>query len=400
MLNRIEIGHFKSILNQSIDFGRVNIFIGRNGAGKSNILEAIGMLSASFTGDIQYEKLTSRGVRLSSPDVFKSALTSQGKRKPIFTLAGEFDSLKYSASIRAHSDDSSASPFEFQSERLTSNGKHVIGRSPNSRKKSDLPPPEISVISYLEVLGKLTDAQRQSISLIRDFAIFAPSTPILRGVSPDESRKAPLGLYGGGLERGFESLLKTTDKATAAEFFRLFDWIKSIGVRTPSKRVQSSHIHTPNKVVTFVDKFMSPAFNKLYAYDVSEGALYVFFVLLLLTLKDTPRIFALDNVDSTLNPGMVRNLVGKIVEHTKKNDRQIFMTTHNPTALDAIDIFDPDQRIFIVKRNSRSGATLVDRVLPPPGITKELWSEAHSGMRLSNLWLDGMFEGALPPSGF
>lgn len=400
MLRKIEIGHFKSILDQKIEFGRVNIFIGCNGAGKSNILEAIGMFSAATTGDIQYEKLTARGVRLSSPEVFKSALKSQGKRKPIFTLAGTFDQLKYSASIRARSGTSNSSPFDFQSEKFTELGKKLKGRGPNSRVANELPPPEMSVISYLEALGKLSDSQKESIKSIRDFAIFAPSTPILRGVSPDESKRSPLGLYGGGLEQGFANLLRSPARNAVVEIFRMFNWIQSIGVRSPNKKIQSSHIHTPNKVVTFTDKFMSSEFDKLYAYDVSEGALYVFFVLLLLTLKDSPTIFALDNVDSALNPGMVRTLVAKIVKYTEENNRQIFMTTHNPTALDAIDLFDNEQRVFVVKRSDRSGATVVERIEPPENMTKEEWVDQYAGMRLSNLWLEGIIPGALPPSDF
>lgn len=400
MLRKIEIGHFKSVLDQDIEFGRVNIFIGCNGAGKSNILEAIGMLSAAMTGDIQYDKLTARGVRLSSPDVFKSALKSQGKRKPIFTLSGTFDDLTYSASIRARSESSESSPFEFQSEKFSELGKKLKGRGPNSRIKDELPPPEMSVISYLEALGKLSDQQKESINSIRNFAIFSPSTPILRGVSPDESRRSPMGLYGGGLERGFATLLREEDRATAVEFFKLFDWVRSAGVRSPSKKIQSSHVHTPNKVVMFADKFMSSEFDQLYAYDVSEGALYVLFVLLLLTLKDSPPIFALDNVDNALNPGMVRSLVGKIVKHTENYNRQIFMTTHNPTALDAIDIFDDEQRVFVVKRAPKTGETIVERIKPPADMSKEEWVEQFSGMRLSNLWLEGIIPDALPPSDF
>ncbi len=396
MLKQIEVSNFKSILHQKIEFGRVNVFIGCNGAGKSNILEAIGVLSSALSGEIQYEKLMARGVRLSAPDVFKSALKAQGKRKPIFTLGGSFDTLEYTTGVRARAEDSNASPFEFQSEKLKEGRRHIKGRGPNSRDMSDLPPSNISIISYLEATSKLSESQRHSINELRDFAIYAPSTPILRGVAPDESKKSPLGLYGGGLERGFASLARLTDRSTVHEFFSFFDWITSIGVTTPSKKIQSSHVHTPSKVVRFSDKYMNSAFDKLYAYDVSEGALYVFFVLLLLCLEDTPKIFALDNVDSALNPGMVRNLVNRIVQYTKKNNRQIFMTSHNPTALDAIDIFDNDQRIFVVKRHPKTGETLVEPILPPKGITKEMWSEKFSGMKLSNLWLDGMFEGALP----
>ena len=46
MISRLEIKGFKSLVDVSIDLGAVNVFIGANGSGKSNLLEAMGMLGA------------------------------------------------------------------------------------------------------------------------------------------------------------------------------------------------------------------------------------------------------------------------------------------------------------------------------------------------------------------
>ena len=46
MLEQLKISRFKSVRDQTLDFGRVNLFIGGNGSGKSNLLEAIGLVSA------------------------------------------------------------------------------------------------------------------------------------------------------------------------------------------------------------------------------------------------------------------------------------------------------------------------------------------------------------------
>ena len=44
MFNRLTIKNFKSIIDLTIELGRVNVFIGANGMGKSNVLEAIARL--------------------------------------------------------------------------------------------------------------------------------------------------------------------------------------------------------------------------------------------------------------------------------------------------------------------------------------------------------------------
>lgn len=41
MFKRLAIKNFKSIIDLTIELGRVNVFIGANGMGKSNVLEAI-----------------------------------------------------------------------------------------------------------------------------------------------------------------------------------------------------------------------------------------------------------------------------------------------------------------------------------------------------------------------
>ncbi|MBM9520465.1 AAA family ATPase [Desulforhopalus vacuolatus] len=47
MIKTLSIKGFKTLRDFSIDLGTVNVFIGANGSGKSNILEALGVLSAT-----------------------------------------------------------------------------------------------------------------------------------------------------------------------------------------------------------------------------------------------------------------------------------------------------------------------------------------------------------------
>ena len=43
MITKIAIESFKSLEQVEVELGRVNVFIGANGSGKSNLLEAIGV---------------------------------------------------------------------------------------------------------------------------------------------------------------------------------------------------------------------------------------------------------------------------------------------------------------------------------------------------------------------
>ena len=52
MIERLTVRTFKSLENVTVDLGLVNVFIGANGSGKSNLLEALGVLSAAADGKV------------------------------------------------------------------------------------------------------------------------------------------------------------------------------------------------------------------------------------------------------------------------------------------------------------------------------------------------------------
>ena len=70
------------------------------------------------------------------------------------------------------------------------------------------------------------------------------------------------------------------------------------------------------------------------------------------------------------------------------------MTSHNPTAMDAFDIFDDRFRIFVVVRDN-NGYTKVNRLKVPDKLSREEWVSLHAGRSLSELWISGEIPGAL-----
>ena len=72
-LRRLHIKGFKSIVDQTVALGRVNCFIGANGVGKSNILEALGVCGAAAGGRVDDEAILRRGVRAGLPRQFKGS---------------------------------------------------------------------------------------------------------------------------------------------------------------------------------------------------------------------------------------------------------------------------------------------------------------------------------------
>src|SRR5436190_5956973 len=73
MLSSFTVQGFKSLLDASVELGAVNIFIGANGSGKSNLLEALGVIGAAAFGSVEPETLRYRGVRPGLPSLYKTS---------------------------------------------------------------------------------------------------------------------------------------------------------------------------------------------------------------------------------------------------------------------------------------------------------------------------------------
>ena len=132
---------------------------------------------------------------------------------------------------------------------------------------------------------------------------------------------------------------------------RLLGWYKSIKI-PPS-------LSQENDKISIKDKYIeSKEFDQRSA---NEGFLFILFYAALIVSKDTPQFFAIDNIDASLNPRLCTRLIEEIVLLSKKYDKQILLTTHNPATLDGLDLNDEDQKLFVVSR-SRKGDTRIKLV--------------------------------------
>ncbi|MFY1962876.1 AAA family ATPase [Achromobacter xylosoxidans] len=401
-INKLSIEGFKSISKDTLDLGQFNVFIGVNGAGKSNLLEALAMLSSAIEGHVDYESLQRRGARLSSSAIFRSAFRNK-ERRNAFKIAAQMAESYYAVSVNA------IDGFRYLAESLARGSKRLAGRSnkgatinkrsiPNKldNKKGIFPLLRAS-LDLGENGGEDFRKSVDAFSKLARFSIYAPATPLLRGVEPDRSAREPLGLYGGNLADALEDVIKDKDSdADIRRFFKMMEWVRSFGVTTETDpELVSGQLNLSGAKVRYTDKFMKTSFNSLYAYDVSEGALYVLFILVLLIHRESPDIFALDNVDNALNPGLCRRLMIQMADVLREHpEKQVFVTTHNPTALDGIDLFDPTHRLFVIERDE-FGHTKSRRVAPPAGMTRDQWALQYGGLPLSEVWLSGAI-GGLP----
>jgi predicted ATPase len=258
----------------------------------------------------------------------------------------------------------------------------------------------------IEPVVRISPELRQELDEFAKFAIYSPQTAVMRGLAIDQRVVEPLGLTGSGLAAAFA----TIKRADPDQFLKLMEviwepgWADQVSVGSYNPDVVPSQVKSEGNLLYIRDRFMHSKRNMLSAFDASEGTLYLIFVATLLAHQLTPNIFALDNVDGTLNPKLVRKLSNHLIETLcnagRSQKKQAFMTSHHPSSLDSFDIFDPDHTILVCRREvdrsaSVVGRTTFHRLRPPENMTKGDWTLNHGGKNLSALLLDNRIPGAL-----
>ncbi len=413
MLKKLHISEFKTIVDAHLDFGKVNLFIGANGSGKSNILEAIGVLSAALGRDITDVELQKKGVRLSVPLLFKSAFKNRTLRAS-FALEAEFNSdVTYDVRITA-GEQSDA--LRFFTEHVRHKGIKYLGRSNHGisvsgfSAKKDISK-ERGIWDRFHEVVDAPEVVHQQLREMERYCIYAPQTSFLRGSDIEAIPVKPMGLCGSGLPQAAAFVLKLFNASKGSKrqltenILRLVwmpGWADTITIDKFNPELVSSRVITGESTLYFHDRFMRQGRNVLSAYDGSEGSLYLLFIAVLALHPEAPRIFALDNIDNALNPLATRTLLETLIDTTcaaeyhqhEIGPEQVFLTSHNPTALDAFDLFNDDQRIFVVKRN-QSGYTEITRLKPSPNMTREDWIRIKKGKNLSEMLISNMIPDAL-----
>ncbi len=385
----IRIEGFKSIPSMPLELGRVNCFIGANGVGKSNILEAIGVLGAAAKGRIDDESLEHRGVRPGLPRLYKASFANE-RTPPHITLEAVNNA---DATFRVSLLNPLENPepaWSYKTEYLADNQYEYVSVGVRSEKK-------LTPTSGFAAL-KLVDIPEESsahslMTCLQNFAIYSPNTLTLRALVADKQTRIPVGLAGGRLAEAFgelRKLLLDKNEDLLDSVFELIDWVSDVEVGPPGS-LMSPSVPRTKEIIKFTDRFMTKSRNTLSGYDASEGALYILFCAILCLSPQAPRLFAIDNLDQALNPRLVTRLVSKLSPWLAQTDseRQLLFTAHNPAVLDGLDLTDDEIRLFAVDRNSE-GHTQITRITLSEKLLK-----LNKEYPLSRLWLMGNL-GAVP----
>ncbi len=418
MLTEIHIKNFKSIADDSIALGRVNVFIGENGCGKSNILEALAFASTSMVSNsIDKDILAGKGVRIAKPSLMVNSFKGK-KQNPEICIEIKVENEDKPFVLKTYPDNDDIHSAKWIGEKLSFEGVNekqkkimirelykkanviassvveIIGKSNEDDEVLDS-----SDIAVLEEYISLVDsAAKKSAGLKRNttslkqisyFLIYCLNTPALRGLT-QQSLKEPVGIHGENLDVLIANFSKEENEILQ-KYNYLMDWLDDYMFdMQDSMRLKGYKQNLSKSRLYFTDKYMASKNNIFSSENANEGILHLLFYLAVMISKDTPKCFAIDNIESCLNPHLCRHLMTEMCKLAKENDKQVLITTHNPAILDGLNLYDDEIRLFEVKRNDK-GQTQTRRIKLKPQVQNEITGETF---KLSELWTRG-FLGAI-----
>lgn len=392
LLEKITIKNYKSIFEETIELGKFNVFIGVNGCGKTNILEAIATVGSSLASELTFEGLYSRGVRMARPNLTISSFLNTPKEESI-NISLQFNdngiTNQYESSLVP--DDPNDFYTKWRDVKLEDfNQMNLVVKWIEDIYQAKGQISEKELLVELNTLLKNNTSDFNKINYhksLSDYAIFDLNTKSLRGVIPADSRKTPLGINGEGLD-----LLIANFNSYEKEYLKkcqiFFDWLDTIYSDKDEKaKVEGLKLGRSSSTLYFTDRFMQKQNNTFSAENSNEGILHVLFYIALFISNKTPNIFAIDNIETALNPRLCQTLITELVKLSKERGKQALITTHNPAVLDGLNLSDDDQRLFEVYRDSE-GKTRARRI-------KFKSDLSNKPFKLSEMWLKGSL-GAVP----
>lgn len=392
MIKEIGIENYKSIQELKLELGRVTVLIGENGCGKTNILEAIGLSSAAAADKLDNEFLASRGIRVTESQFMRSAFNTDNLTKEIkislqfhpdktLTFNLQHDGKPYSSWILVNSDQLNSELSRKIQAIVDLIYKDPLNFSHQSREEV-YQGVKASFLRQNNFQTSLLEQNDEYTNLLKTFLIFSPENSSLR-IFNEEGQIQPLGIKGEGLFKLLTVLNLEENQGKLQEIkekMQLIDWFEDLAI--PHK------LFPGQRVIQIKDKYLASELDYFTQNSSNEGFLFLLFYFCLFISDDTPKFFAVDNIDVSLNPRLARRLVQELVELAKKYDKQVIFTTHNPAILDGLNLDDDEQRLFVIYRN-KLGHTKARRIFSPKPL------EGQEPVRLSEAFLRG-YIGGLP----
>jgi predicted ATPase len=369
MFQTLLIRHFKSIEQTDIELGDINIFVGNNGSGKSNIIDAIRFLKDVATNGLDRAISDRHGVesvRQWSPTrPYRIGLTVTAVRNDdrfeytvgLDSAKGLFQVAREEAKITTitgvyFDEDEDARELEYVTVVRNKAGAATVSKYTLPLTKSEEPPSGSSLpwnqnAAREEETLKI-DSNDEVMLNIRSYHPHVGISILRRLLSDFQAYSIYPNTLRNPQEPSSETFLSPEGRNLGSVVKRMRRTKRGVeALNLVTEALKSIHPGLERISILSVGGYLVPQFHmiepsgKRHIFNVSQmsdGTLRVLGLLVALYQEPRNAVIALEEPEQTVNPAILTVIADAIKEVSKRS--QILVTTHSPHLLDQFDPAD------------------------------------------------------------
>lgn len=355
MLTQVKVTGFKAIKDSGpVSLGKLTLFIGRNGTGKSSFIEALQWLQEAVNEGL----LAATEERFNSFDELCNRRIESGSIGLNLTLDSGPKSVRYELWVKSGSQQHPIVDAEKCSEGRTSGSVVSIttrrGKTgPAVRSiRGGNPVREGDTLALSQVEEKVAPGAKRLLRYIRE-AVFLRLSPTQMAHAGRLRRKArgPLLDEEG---RNLATLLAEMEQEAGIHVMKqvaqVIHDVEAIEVNYESKLAYFA-THERMKVAGGQKTFTIPA------WLLSEGTRRITAIFALLALSPRPSLIAIEEIENGLDPWTLQ-LIFRALRQAADEGVQIILTTHSPFLLDHVE---PEEVIHVTREVGETRYTPITR---------------------------------------
>ncbi len=362
VITHAQISRYKSVAEANIDFGKINLLVGQNANGKSNIVDALYFVHDAVNEDLDTAIVKRHGIdsirqwskhRPYHISIELSIRNTQGYGKYRLSIASSGGSYKVIEEYGEWTGEDIFDKDESEDQHISKERKTYFTRNRSGRvscstipdmpgrkdRFPELPASDLFATTlsgpYFSIYAILL---RPLVEEIRSFVLYSIYPNTLRQPTV-VSRLDRLVDDGSNLP----SILKIINNGHKSNKESILDSLRLIMPNLSDIIVKSAGGYYVPIIQVREPSGDSHQFNMS---QISDGTLRVLGILAAFYQPNAPNLIALEEPEQMIHPGILPILSEAAKEFVSANEyasRQVFLTTHSPTM---IDLFEPESIIW------------------------------------------------------
>ncbi len=366
-LERVVAENFLSLRRVSVELGRLNVFIGKNASGKSNLVKLLRFTSLLAVNG--FASKAAEGLGYKSIDDIVYGRDPQGKVS--ITLKAVLD-RDYAYTIVFSADG------VIESEELQAGGRILFKREDNQleylQEDESLvrAPTPIdggrAALNYLGSSGKASPLAKEFAEFLGSWAFYNFNPAAIRGSSPIGVSER-LDYDGGNLPQVLLTLLTTKRR----EFSRVEEMLRAVvpEVEELLTPIEGGRVRLAVREKGFKEFFGSE--------HLSDGTLRLLAFITALALPSP--LVSFEEPENCVHPELLESLV----ELMRLSGRQVIVTTHMPSLLDHVK---PEEVYLVARVEGETRVKKLSTIEDIDAVRRYL----ELGGSLGEAWLSGLLE--------